>query len=291
MKYKECILLTLLLTLVSFYSTESYGMFQKISVRDFSLNYDGSYGAASFDHLQFLAKTVEVDAEDFQVDIEKQTDSLTLSQTLTKIKLATKEGDMFSSLGRTQISGLHLSLSPTSKLALSFDLADVEIGDGSHRVQNLQMKCQSGSSRNGDLFGFLVPCTKYGELKLPELNLSKNSSQSLHNAFDIKSFAEIYIEEGEQFEIKGLVPDKIKDVALKIVDNKFNLSGKVNILFNLKLKGHGNIQYHAQTSELEIHLAKVKVGIIGITKKVLSAVKDAKLKNVRVQGSSIFVQF
>jgi len=291
MKYKECILLTLLLTLISFYSADSYGMFKKISVRDFSLNYDGSYGAASFDHLQLLAKTLEVDAEDFHVDIEKQTDQLTLSQALTKIKLATTEGDMFSSLGRTQISGLHLSLSPTSKLALSFDLARVEIGDGSHSLENLQLKCQSGSSRNGDLFGFLVPCTQYGELRLPELKLSKDSSQSLQQAFDIDSFAKLFTEEGEQFEVKGLVPDKIKDVALNIVDNNFNLSGKVKILFNLKVKGYGKVQYHPQSSELEIYLDKVKVGIIGITKKVLSTVKKAKLKNVRVQGNSIFVQF
>ena len=77
---------------------------------------------------------------------------------------------------------------------------------------------------------------------------------------------------------------------INVKDNRFSLNGKVKILFNLKLRGNGSIRFHNQSSELEIHIEKVKVGIIGITKTVLKKLKEAKLKNVRFSGNSIYIK-
>ena len=90
--------------------------------------------------------------------------------------------------------------------------------------------------------------------------------------------------------LKALLPDRIKDLLINVKDNRFSLNGKVKILFNLKLRGNGSIRFHNQSSELEIHIEKVKVGIIGITKTVLKKLKEAKLKNVRFSGNSIYIK-
>jgi hypothetical protein len=277
------------LILISLLNPSAFAGVEQISIQDFSFHYDGHNGQGNFSKVALNTDTIDFNAEDYHVDLIKHQNHMIIAKADTKVKLQTVEGDMLSSLGQIVIDDLSVNIIQNRKLSIALTRADIEIGDGTHQFNNLRLKCLSSPSRNGDVLSFLLPCMKNGYFSIPEIALSKESKSSMIEAFAIETFILKYLNESEDFKPSGLAPKKLKDIKLKVTNNNFTLNAKVKILFNLKVKGAGKIYYHTQNSELEIYLDKIKVGFIGITNKVLKAVKKANMKNVRVSGHSIFV--
>jgi hypothetical protein len=261
-----------------------------LKIRLLNVDYDGTHGAAEASVLDAALGSTTIETNGYQVDISKLDGAMTFDKGDTRIIMNDVEGGVFGSLGVLRINNLNLDYVSSGMLALNFDSVAMQAGDGVHEMGKLDLKCKSTSTRNGDIFSFLTPCTEYGVLFMPEFLFSPESSKSRADAFALNEFEQMYIEEGHKISAKVLLPDRIKDLLINVKDNRFTLNGKVKILFNLKLKGNGSIRFHDQSSELEVHLEKVKVGIIGITKTVLKKLKEAKLKNVRFSGNSIFIK-
>ena len=277
------------LILISLIISSVHAEVEQVSVKNFSFHYDGKNGQGSFSEIGLNTDSIEFNAEEYHIDLTKFETYITLSKPDTKIKLQTIEGDMLSSLGQIEIDGLNLNLIKNQKLFMSLDRVHIEIGDGSHSFSHVRLRCLSGQSRNGDVLSFLLPCMKNGLFTIPEILLSKESKSSMIEAFDIATFVSKYSNQSDKFNVTGLAPKKLKEIKLSVNNNEFNLRAKVKLLFNLKVKGHGKIYYHAQNSEIEVQLKKLKVGFLGITHKVLKAVAKANLQNVRVSGHSIFI--
>lgn len=281
----------ILLLAVSLMCSAGYSADLKhLKIRLLNVDYDGTHGAAEASVLDAALGSTTIETNGYQVDISKLDGVMTFDKGDTRIIMNDVEAGVFGSLGVLRINNLNLDYVNSGMLTLNFDSVAMQAGDGVHEMGKLDLKCKSTSTRNGDIFSFLTPCTEYGVLFMPEFLFSPESSKSRANAFALNEFEQMYIEEGHKISAKGLLPDRIKDLLINVKDNRLTLNGKVKILFNLKLKGNGSIRFHDQSSELEVHLEKVKVGIIGITKTVLKKLKEAKLKNVRFSGNSIFIK-
>lgn len=281
----------ILLLAVSLMCSAGYSAdLKQLKIRFLNVDYDGTHGAAEASVLDAALGSTTIETNGYQVDISKLDGVMTFDKGDTRIIMNDVEGGVFGSLGVLRINNLNLDYVSSGMLALNFDSVAMQAGDGVHEMGKLDLKCKSTSTRNGDIFSFLTPCTEYGVLFMPEFLFSPESSKSRADAFALNEFKQMYIEEGHKFSAKGLLPDRIKDLLINVKDNRFTLNGKVKILFNLKLKGNGSIRFHDQSSELEVRLEKVKVGIIGVTKTVLKKLKEAKFKNVRVSGNSIFIK-
>jgi hypothetical protein len=274
------------LLLISLLSTSVSAGVEQISIKDFSFHYDGQNGQGSFSKIGLKTDTIEFNAADYHIDLTKSDTHVTIAKPDTKIKLKTIDGDMLSSLGQIEVDGLNVTLVKNRELSINATKAHIEIGDGSHSFDHVALKCLSGPSRNGDVLSFLLPCMKYGVFTIPEISLSKESKNSMIEAFDIQTLLSQY---GDDLNISGLAPKKLKDIKLTVNHHGFDLRAKVKLLFNLKVKGSGKIYYHALNSEVEVKLDKLKVGFLGIKNKVLKAVRKASIKNVRVSGHSIFI--
>ncbi len=281
----------ILLLAVSLFCTAGFSAdLRHLKIRLLNVDYDGSQGYAEASVLDASLGSTAIETNGYHLDVSKLDGVMTFDKGDTKIIMNDIENGVFGSLGVLKINNLNLDYVSSGMLALNFDSVAMQAGDGVHEMGKLDLKCKSTSTRNGDIFSFLTPCTEYGVLYMPEFLFSPESNKSLVDAFAINEFETMYIEEGHKITAKGLLPDRIKDLLINIKDNNFTLNGKVKILFNLKLKGNGSIHFHNQTSELEVKVDKVKVGIIGITGALLKKLKEAKLKNVRVSGNSIFVK-
>jgi hypothetical protein len=276
---------------VSLFCTAGFSAdLRHLKIRLLNVDYDGSQGFAEASVLDAALGSTTIETNGYHLDVSKLDGVMTFDKGDTKIMLNDIENGVFGSLGVLRISNLNLDYINTGMLALNFDSVAMQAGDGVHQMGKLDLKCKSTSTRNGDIFSFLTPCTEYGVLYMPEFLFSPESGKSMVEAFSIDEFEQMYIAEGHKITVKGLLPDRIKDLLINIKDNNFTINGVVKILFNLKLKGNGSIKYHEQSAELEVHLDKIKVGIIGITGTVLKKLKEAKLKNVRVSGDSIFIK-
>jgi len=280
-----------LLLAVFLFSTAGFSAdLRHLKIRLLNVEYDGSHGYAEASVLDAALGSTTIETNGYHLDVSKLDGSMTFDKGDTKIILNDIGNGLFGSLGVLRVNNLNLDYVNSGMLALNFDSVAMQAGDGVHEMGKLDLKCKSTSTRNGDIFSFLTPCTEYGVLFMPEFLFSPESSKSRQDAFALNEFEQMYIEEGHKISAKGLLPDRIKDLLINIKDNRFTLNGKVKILFNLKLKGNGSIRYHEQSEELEVRVDKVKVGIIGITKTVLKKLKEAKLKNIRVSGNSIFIK-
>ncbi len=285
-KQVKTLFLLLLLTLTN----TLYGSSELLNIKNLSVQYDGKIGSANFTDLAVKTHFLEFQASQYYFDIEKKEDSISILWPDNKLTLKTVEGDLLSNLGIVQLEGLNLEIIKNDQFSLSLEKAIFEIGNGLQEIKKLDLKCKSGSNRNGDIFSFLLPCLKYSVFYMPKIILPKEAQGSVAKAFDIESFNLLYKEKGHRVSEKGLIPNELKNVLINISNNRFSLKAKIKILFNLKVKGQGTIHFHQQSSEVEVKLKKIKIGIIGIKKAVLKAIRESNLSNVRVVGESIFIK-
>lgn len=261
-----------------------------LKIRSLNVNYDGSQGTVDASVFDVATGSTAIEASDYHLEVSKLDGNMYFEKSDTRITLSDIEESLFGSLGVLQVGNLNLEYISSGQLMLNFDSVGVESGDGIHSIGKVDLKCKSSATRNGDIFSFLTPCTEYGVLYIPEFVFSNESKKSIESAFQVNEFQKAFFEDGHDVSVKGILPDRIKNLLINVKDNKFTLKGKVKVLFNLKLKGNGTIRFHEQGSELEIHLSKVKVGFIGITGTIIKKIKEAKLKNTRVVGNSIFIK-
>ena len=194
----------ILLFAVALMSSTGYSTDLKhLKIRLLNVDYDGTHGAAENSVLDAALGSTTVETNGYQVDISKLDGVMTFDKGDTRIMMNDVEGGVFGSLGTLRLTNLNLDYQSSGMLALNFDSLALQAGDGVHEMGKLDLKCKSSSTRNGDIFSFLTPCTEYGVLFMPEFLFSPESSKSRNEAFAIDEFEQMYAEEGHKISAKG----------------------------------------------------------------------------------------
>lgn len=271
-----------------FLNTASAGSmeFQKIDMRNFTVDYRGGLGTAAFEHLDAKVGDFSLTFKDYQVDIKKNADNIYFAKEDTSLLVDQIQGSVIDSISTLALNNASLFIDPEVALKFHMDGGEFEMGDGTHSFGQLTLECKSERGRNGNVFSFVRPCFKLGRLSIPQLDISDLSKDTMGKIFPVSEIeGQDYRE--EERKLKG--PDVLKDINMMIYNNKYNLTLKTKFIVNLKVKISGNAVYQEEQNRIVFSVDKAKVGWFSVKKLVMKEIKNAGIKNVQVFGYNIII--
>lgn len=287
MKTRYLTMTALFLSLSSpFASADSKLEFDKVELKNFTVEYRDSKGTASFEKISAKVGDYALAFSDYQIDITKKDDNILFQKEDTALLIEQIQGSVFDSVSILALNNASLSVEPEVAFKFHMDGGEFELGDGIQSLGQMSMECKSSRGRNGDVMSFLRPCFELGQLSIPYLNISDFSKSTVAKAFPIEEIENQDFSE-EIKKIKG--PDSLKEIKLFIANNKYNLSLKTKFIFNLKLKMSGSATYQEEQNRIVFSVEKAKIGLFSVRKKILKEIQDAKIKNVQVFGYNVII--
>lgn len=255
--------------------------FERVDIDNLNLSFDGRSGSANLEagHYKTSKFTFAIGAS--EAYMAKESNLLHLQYQSLDFHLDLEQGGVLDSIGKVDVDGLSLELVPGQKLALRSNRISAEIGDGIQDFNNIVVEC-ANRTRSSLYTDYLLPCLTLGRVSLPELKLDSLSSKTVANALETEETLEA------QNSVKGI--DKIENIKLNIINNRYMLTFKAKFIIKLKITAGGAAHFNSETSELTMSLEKAKAGIFSVRSKILKEIKKANIKNVRVEGRNIIIK-
>lgn len=250
-----------------------------LEVKNFNFNYQGSTGDTEADQVNVGLKSLDINWESPLVHLEKQGNSFSVKHEGLSLNFENTEGGIFDSMEKVNIDNASLLYIPFKKLQLEWNQAEIGLGDGVQRLGRLELNCQVWHGQKQLASSFMKPCFDVGRLSIPEIILaevSQNTLGKIVNTTNEKIFGG---------------PKVIRDLKLHILRGKFYLSAVTKWLFKLKFKMEGTSSYDELTGLAVFHVKKAKIGFFSVRSILLKEIKKAKIKNVKVEGKNIIMQF
>ncbi|MFT6071093.1 MAG: hypothetical protein ACJAT2_002082 [Bacteriovoracaceae bacterium] len=260
--------------------------FDKVDLKNFTLDYRDSKGAASFEKLEAKVGDFSLSFKDYQVDLQKDQGKILFQKDDTSLLIEQIQGSVLDSVTVLSLDNASLYVEPEARFKFHMDGGEFELGDGVQSLGQMSMECKSERGRNGDILSFLRPCFTLGHLSIPFLNISEFSKDSMAKVFPIEEIENQDFSEQIK-KIKG--PDSLKDIKLFIANNRYNLSLKTKFVLKLKLKMEGKAEYQEAQNRIVFSVDKAKIGFFSVRKLVLKEIQKAGIKNVQVFGYNIII--
>ncbi|MCP4914856.1 MAG: hypothetical protein GY909_17185 [Oligoflexia bacterium] len=251
--------------------------FERVDIDNLNLSFDGRSGSANLTAGHYKTSKFAFALGASEAYMAKESNLLHLQYQSLDFHLDLEQGGLLDSLGKVDVDGLSLELIPGQKLALFSNRISAEIGDGVQDFNNISVEC-ANRSRSQLYTDYLLPCLTLGRVTLPELKLDSLSSFTVAKALETE----------EENSVQGI--DKIENIKLNIINNRYMLTFKAKFIFKLKITASGGANFNSETSELTLSLEKAKAGIFSVRSKILKEIKKAKIKNVRVEGRNIIIK-
>lgn len=260
--------------------------FDKIDLKNFTVDYRDSKGSASFEKLSAKIGDYSLSFKDYQIDLIKEDDKIVFQKEDTSLLIEKIQGSVIDSVSVLSLDNASLYVEPEVALKFYMDGGEFELGDGVQSLGQVSFECKSERGRDGDVMSFLRPCFKLGQLSIPYLNISEFSKDSMAKVFPIEEIENQDFSEQIK-KIKG--PDSLKEIKLFIANNRYNLSLKTKFVLNLKLKMQGKAMYQEDQNRVVFTVEKAKIGFFSVRKLILKEIQKAGIKNVQVFGYNIII--
>ncbi len=260
--------------------------FDKVDLKNFTLDYRDSKGVASFEKLEAQVGDFSLSFKDYQIDLQKEEGKILFQKEDTSLLIDQIQGSVLDSVTILSLNNASLYVEPEARFKFHMDGGEFELGDGVQSLGQVSMECKSERGRNGDVLSFLRPCFTLGQLSIPYLNISDFSKGTMAEVFPIEEIENQDFKE-EIKKLKG--PDSLKEIKLFVANNRYKLSLKTKFILNLKLKMEGKAEYQEEQNRIVFTVEKAKIGFFSVRKRILKEIQKAGIKNVQVFGYNIII--
>ena len=261
-----------------------------LTIQNLSLDYQNDSGNVSFDRTAISTGGMQVNMNDYSLDLQKENGSFKMQKDDTKLALHQITGGVLDKISNLQLASGSLNYQKGQALELAVRGARFDLGKGTQGIEALNLNCAKLESSGTPINHMMAPCFERGRIHIPKFKIAKASQRSVEEIFPIE---EIKAELGNNTD--GIIDLKnLKNIKVAIDSNHFNMSLYAKVLFRLKVKIKGLAYLYlgdkndpASRDKVTFTIHKAKVGFISVKGLVLKALKKIKIQNLSVSGNRV----
>lgn len=246
----------------------------EINLQDFNLDYYKDNGIIFFKKAVYKHPIFNVNFNEDKLNLFNRNNRLGVNKDTLSFHLAEHYSKIINSLENVYLENFNLNFLYYGPVHFSGSKAFVGLAGGIHELNSVELNCQTVEGLQD------FACLENARLKISKIKIDSSNQQNFTKAllsdYEMSSFFSI---------------DELKNFNMRINAKRMYFEFKIKKIINLKIKGYTKIDYNQANKELILEVSQIKAGIFNITKKFLQMVKEAKIKNLRVQGSKLFISF
>ena len=257
-----------------FMTSMAWGQVSQVNIKNFNFNYHAPQGSGTAEAFSYQKKIF--DAQKVFVEKVGQDFKINLEGVQNQELLFENAPDLIKNAQEIKLSAFNLSFSSTASLTIAsamFNSPDKNIN-----LKNMSLACDRISTFPELMDQVVSGCIQKMSLKTSGLNTDGEAG------FD-QAFMKA-IDEGHDEVLGGV---GVKNLNLKVVGGKFDLSAEVQAQISGTAKGNGTIKYEVTTKVLTVKVSEIKFGFLDVTSKVFDELKKQESPTLRISKPYVYV--
>lgn len=259
----------------------SSSAFEEIRLENMSLTQEGDYHYLTGQQVLYSDGTLSFRLENPNTAITLNQGLLKASQDEINLSLNLGADSFFAGINSVNTEDFNFSYAAGQRLEFKNNGLTIDHSGGANFIPKVSLTCFRNNIEKGIVEETAALCMEYAQLKAPRINFDQLSAQKIAKA--LTSF--------EKAGNSVLSIDELEDVNLTVINKNFNLDFKAKVLFKLKIKANGSVDFDEENREVRIYLSQAKVGFLSVKRTVLNEIAKAGLSSVKVSGSTITIKF
>ena len=271
---------------ILFFAFNSVAGIRSFELQNMHLNFADQSGRASADLFNLTFDFGILNLNGYDIDITKGDGHLYFAKDDTNFRLQGIDQSVLDAVNALSARRIDITGVANKSLKLDFYEGAVSLGEEVHGLDELKLDCYTNTRGDDTLVSFLIPCFDNGQVSIPLIRLSAKSAQALAPLWLETPAAHLAPKDKLNF----LVPKKIEDIKLKIVEQRFEMTLKARFIFKLKLKMNGSAVLNQKKDIAEFDIQEAKIGFINVKKVIVNLLSKLEVTNVTVEGSKITIR-